>query len=153
MYINTNTYTYIYTYTYSYTYTYNPGPRFGPKNNVRLALNSDEKNFFHCKAPASFSVECGQFLRFLAMKNFFHRIHRNSYKKEISLHGFKSLIYCISTTSQSTAASVTSFNNISCEFKISGEINVCKLWDFSAEKLFSPHSAGSGEKFFSTIKR
>ena len=30
------------------------------KNNVRLAVNSCEKNFFHRKVPASFSVECGE---------------------------------------------------------------------------------------------
>ena len=32
------------------------------ENNARLAVNSGEKNFFHHKAPASFSVECGEFL-------------------------------------------------------------------------------------------
>ena len=42
-----------------------------PKNNVRLAVNSGEKKLFHRKAPASFSVDCGEFLRFLAVKIFF----------------------------------------------------------------------------------
>ena len=54
-----------------------------PKNNVRLAVNSSEKKLFHRKAPASFSVDCGEFLRFLAVKIFFHGIHRNSYKKPV----------------------------------------------------------------------
>ena len=35
------------------------------KNNVRLAVNSGEKDFFHRKAPASFSVECGESGQFL----------------------------------------------------------------------------------------
>ena len=30
------------------------------KYNVRLAVNSGEKNFFHRKAPASFSDECAE---------------------------------------------------------------------------------------------
>ena len=57
-----------------------------PKNNVRLAVNSGEKKiFFHRKAPASFSVECSKFLWFSAVKIFFHRIQRNSYKKETAV--------------------------------------------------------------------
>ena len=43
------------------------------KSNLRLAANSGEKNFFHRKVPASFSVECGKFLydlRLLAVKFF-----------------------------------------------------------------------------------
>ena len=35
------------------------------KNNVRLAVNSGEKNFFHRKAPATFSVECAESGEFL----------------------------------------------------------------------------------------
>ena len=35
------------------------------KNNVRFAVNSGEKNFFHRKARASFSVECAESGEFL----------------------------------------------------------------------------------------
>ena len=36
------------------------------KNNVRLEVNSvEKKNFFHRKAPESFSVECGESGEFL----------------------------------------------------------------------------------------
>ena len=35
------------------------------KKNVRLAMNSGEKNFFHRKALASFSVECAESGEFL----------------------------------------------------------------------------------------
>ena len=43
-----------------------PRSRFLTKNNVRLAVNSGEKkNFFHRKAPASFSVECAESGEFL----------------------------------------------------------------------------------------
>ena len=35
------------------------------KNNVRLAANCGEKNFFQRKVPASFSVECGESSEFL----------------------------------------------------------------------------------------
>ena len=31
------------------------------KKNIRLAVNSVERNLFHRKAPAYFSVECGDF--------------------------------------------------------------------------------------------
>ena len=43
---------------------------------------------------------------------------------------------------------------ISCEFKISVEINAvisCKIWTFSGEKFFSPQSAGSCENSFQRI--
>ena len=58
--------------------------------------------------------------------------------------------------SYSGAPSVTYFNDISCEIKISVEIsavNICKICGFSGEKIFSPHSAGSGENFLSPLKR
>ena len=70
------------------------------KNNVRLAVNSGEKNFFHRKAPSSFSFECGESaeflkdLRFLAVKKFFHRIHQISYKRETVVQGFEPLTGC-----------------------------------------------------------
>ena len=121
---------------------------FWSKNDVRLAVNSGEKNFVRGKAPASSIVECGELLRFLAVKNFFHRIHRISYKKETFLHGFEPLTSCLAITSASTAPSVKNDNDISCELKISVEIsavNIRKICNFSAE-IFLPHSAGSGEK-------
>ena len=53
------------------------------KNNVILAVNSGEKvpakHSFHRKAPASLSVECGDFLRFIAVKKIFNRIRRISF--------------------------------------------------------------------------
>ena len=61
------------------------------KYNVRLAVNSGEKNFFHHKAPASLSVECGELLRFLVVKKTFHRIHRISSKKETAVQWFAPL--------------------------------------------------------------
>ena len=96
------------------------------KNDVRLAVDSGEKKFHH-KAPESFKVECGEFLRFLAVKNFFHRIHRISYKKETAVHVFEPLPYCRATTSYSTAPFVTHATYISCEFKISVEINAANV--------------------------
>ena len=108
---------------------------FGQKNNVRLAVNSGEKNLFLRKAPASSSVECGEFLRFLAVKIFFHLIHRISYKKETAVQGFEPLTSCISTTSFSTAPSVTHFYDIFCEYKIS-VVNNCKICGFSGEIFF-----------------
>ena len=36
---------------------------FWSKNNVKLAVNGGENNFFHRIAPSSFSVECSKFLR------------------------------------------------------------------------------------------
>ena len=105
--------------------------------------------FFHRKAPASVSVECAKFLRFLAVK----KIHRISYKKEIAVHVFEPLTSCVSITSYSTAPSVTFCSAISCEYKTRAEINavnICKICDFSGEKNFSPHSDGSGENFLFT---
>ena len=107
-------------------------------NNVRLAVNSGEKNYFHRKAPASFSVECGEFLRFLAMKNFFSP-HSPDFLQKMSVYGFEPPTSCMPTTFLSTAPSVTYLNDNYCEFKISVEINavnICKICYFSGEKFF-----------------
>ena len=96
------------------------------KNNVRLAVNSGEKNFFTAKRPhllALNAVKAVNFVRFslnLAVKFFFHRI---SYKKETAVQRFEPLTYPMSPTSYSTAPSVAYFNNISCEFKTSVEFS------------------------------
>ena len=112
---------------------------------------SGEKKLFHRKAPACFSVECGESaeflydLRFLAVKKFFHCIHRISYKKETPVHGFEPLSSCISTSACSNSQSVTYLIDISCEFMISVEFSG-KISDFS-ETFFSPHSPVSGNFF------
>ena len=90
------------------------------KNNVRLAVISGEKIFFHRKPPASFSVECGksgeflQDLRLLAVKTFFTAFRGVLTKKERPVHGFEPLTSCMSQTSYSTAPFVTYFNDTSC---------------------------------------
>ena len=57
----------------------------------------------------------------------------------------------MSRTSYSTAPSVTYFNVISCELRISVEISgviICKICIFRDENCFSLHSAGSAEFLF-----
>ena len=91
--------------------------------------SGEKKTFFNCKAPASFSAECGEF---------FSPLSPIFFQKETPVHGFEPLTSCISTTSYSTAPSFTYINVFYCEFNISVEI--------SSEKSFSRHSAGSAEK-------
>ena len=81
------------------------------KNNVRLAVKSGEEIIF--VRFAIFSVE-----------RFFHRIHRSSCKKGTAVSGFEPLTSWMSPISDSTAPCLTYFNNISCQFKTSGEISV-----------------------------
>ena len=121
------------------------------KYNARLAIISVEKNFFHRKAPASLRVECGEFLRFIAVKFVFHLI---PYIKNRRTRVWASTSR-MSTTSYSTAPSVTYCSDVSCELDISVEtyaVNNCKICNFSDEKFvfFSQHSAGSVEKFLSS---
>ena len=80
----------------------------------------------------------------------FHRIHRISYKKETSVHGFEPLTSCMSTTSYSTAPSVTYVTDISGEFKISvaiSAVNICKIF-FLAPKIFFHRILIVAVKFF-----
>ena len=95
------------------------------KNNVRLAVNSGEKNFFHRKAPSSFSFECGEsgeFLkdsRFLAVKFFLPHSPDFLHKRNCRT-GVRTTHWMSPTT---YSPSVTCVNGISCEFKIRVEIS------------------------------
>ena len=106
------------------------------------------KKTFYRKALASFSVECDEFLRFLA-EPFFQRFHWVSYKKETAVYGFEPLQSAcqqlpIPLRHLSLTLMIFPLNLRGVE--ISG-VNICKICNFSGEKFFSPHSAGSGEKF------
>ena len=84
---------------------------------------------------------------------FSRRIHRISYKKVTGVHGFKWLSSCMSPTSYSTAPSIPSIIfPVNLREALKFERNNCKVCNFSGEKLFSPHSAGIGEKFSFTAK-
>ena len=99
--------------------------------------------FFHWKVPASFSIECGDFLRFLAVKFFSPHSPHFYYKKETTVHGFKVLTSCMSTASYSTAPFCTYFNAISCESKKKipqkfTAFNSTRCGRFPVKKVFSP---------------
>ena len=89
------------------------------------------------------------FVRFAVFSCYFFSPHSPDFlQKETASHGFEPLASCLSATSYSNAPSVTYFNNISCELKISVKISGenFKVWHLSGEKFSSPHAAVSGEK-------
>ena len=72
-----------------------------------------EKNVFHCKAPASFSNECGE-----SREIFYFRPNSAEFlQKATPVHGFEPLTSCMSTTSYSIVSSVTYIFDISFEFE------------------------------------
>ena len=80
-----------------------PGSGILAKNKVGIAVICGEKTFFHRKAPASYSIECGEFLRFLAVKIFFSphspvflqkRTCRTEVRTSYLLHFHNYLFHC-----------------------------------------------------------
>ena len=114
-----------------------------------------KKKFFYRKAPVSLSVECCEFLQFLAVKSFFTAFTGSDFlRKRNWLHGFEPLASWLSAISYSIALFVTYFSDIFCEFKITVEISVvkiCMICYFSGENFFYRVLLVAVKHFFTTF--